>query len=168
MNPLLLRFAAAIAVPVALAIAGCATPATSRSPSQLVAVGPPEVRTAGDGTLWLWRTTIANDGSGYAPPSPDRYTIRFLNEGRVEVRADCNRGTGRWIAHPDGVIIIGAFTMSKLACGRDSLDRVFLDNLSRVNRFTILLPDQLQLALPRDSGAMTFQALGPDRLAGSN
>jgi hypothetical protein len=163
MNPLLLRLAAPIAL--ALAVAGCTITHTSQAPSQLVAVGPPEIRSNLDGTLWLWQTVVASDGTGFAPPLPYRYTLRFLDGGQLEVRADCNRGTGRWIAHPDGMIVIGSFSLSKLDCGRGSLDRVFVDNLLRVNRFTVGLPDLLWLTLPKDAGTMTFQALGPERLS---
>jgi heat shock protein HslJ len=162
MKILLARFAAVV---LALATAGCASYSTSQSPSQLIAVGPPEVHADAAGTLWLWQSTVGIDGAGRGPSSPHRYTLRFQDDGRLQVRADCNRGTGKWIAHPDGVIIIGAFTLSKTACGKDSLDRVFLDGLTRVNRFTIVYPDQLQLSLPHAAGTMTFRALGPNPFA---
>lgn len=37
-----------------------------------------------------------DDGASFEPTDPSRYTVEFTSNGRVVVRADCNRGTGAY------------------------------------------------------------------------
>ena len=42
------------------------------------------------GTVWQWVQTLYNDGRRSVPPKPENYTAQFLEDGRVNVKADCN------------------------------------------------------------------------------
>jgi heat shock protein HslJ len=150
-----IRFVAVAALVVALA--GCAT---MRDPAPWMLVTGPTAEHAGEPVvLWLWQDTLMNDGARRVPRSPQNYTIRFVGEGRVEVRADCSRGAGRYRAHADGAILIGDFTTPRAACPTGSLDAEFLRDLENARRYSFSDSGELWLGLGRDSGSMRFRAV---------
>jgi heat shock protein HslJ len=103
------------------------------------------------GEPWEWTA----GGTASRPAivgQPERYTIEFLTEYRVKVRADCNRGVGPW-GVDGGKVTIGPLTMSKRVCGADSRGKEFKAGLEAADRWFVR-DGSLFLALPHDRGAL--------------
>ena len=48
------------------------------------------------GTAWRWVQTLHNDDRKTAPADPEKYTVRFREDGTLQVRADCNQKGGTY------------------------------------------------------------------------
>ena len=87
-------------------------------------------------------------------PAPDRYTLELAPNGRLLVRADCNRGTGAYRIGA-GTLEIGPITTTRMACPPGSLDARYLGDLQRAAAHFVE-GGELFIELPVDSGAMRF------------
>ncbi|HEY4136835.1 MAG TPA: hypothetical protein VGN65_00155, partial [Casimicrobiaceae bacterium] len=95
----LLMFAVpALIVVLAMLMAGCAANDTSTKPALPPITSimvPPAIASRDDPTLgggvWTWQGTALR-GERIVPDASERYTIEFQSDGRVQLRADCNRG----------------------------------------------------------------------------
>ena len=105
---------------------------------------------------WLWEKTV-NPVESLSVADPERYTIRFAENGKLEAKFDCNRGGGTY-AISEGRVSFGPLMSTRMACPEDSQDAVFMRDLQRVTSF-FLQDGMLFLELPFDSGAMRFRAL---------
>ena len=85
-------------------------------------------------TVWVWHATVREDGTRDVVGSPERYTIRLLSDGGMRVRADCNRGGGRYEA-TDVDLRFGPIATTKMGCPPGSRDGDFLEALSRVDAY---------------------------------
>lgn len=103
---------------------------------------------------WQWRSL-----EGAEELTVERgadYTLRFLPDGSYEVRADCNRGGGRYLANGKILLLLpGALTSA--ACPPDSLDARFLSLLGEARAFKVQ-EGLLTLTLKLEQGRMTFRA----------
>jgi para-nitrobenzyl esterase len=88
--------------------------------------------------------------------SPERYTIKFDREGRVNLRADCNRGAGTYTFGRDRSIKFGPMAVTRAMCPPGSLSDRFVKELSRVSNF-LIKGGELYLELPVDSGWLGFR-----------
>jgi len=103
---------------------------------------------------WQWESTIT-PVERITVPTPERYTL-FLNEdGKAEIRFDCNRGGGEYMIAA-GKLSFGPLISTRMACPEGSLDGPFIRDLQRVASFFIE-DRQLYLELPYDSGTMRFR-----------
>jgi heat shock protein HslJ len=50
------------------------------------------------GTSWRLVRIMSMDDTTYTPDDPSRYILVFSTNGKVQIRADCNRGTGEWVS----------------------------------------------------------------------
>ena len=100
------------------------------------------------GGAWRWQAAATAEAS-------DRYTIEFMPDGRVQVRADCNRGAGRYTVEPDGRMSLTQIALTKMGCGAGSLDAQFARQLGDVERYRVER-DGLQLML-RGGGTVTLR-----------
>lgn len=99
------------------------------------------------GGAWRWQTP--------AGETSDRYTIEFLPDDRVQVRADCNRGAGRYSVQADGRLTLTGIALTKMGCGAGSLDAQFVRELGDVERYR-MERDGLRL-VSRGGAEMTFR-----------
>jgi heat shock protein HslJ len=111
------------------------------------------------GMLWGWQETLMSDGTRITPQAPERYTVEFLSEGRMQVRADCNRGGGRYETGDDGRITLGPVATTKMLCPRESQDAAFLNGLANVGSYKVAPGGEMWLMIKFDSGTMRFRAL---------
>ena len=58
------------------------------------------------GHTWQW-TGLLSPTEEMDIYASDRYTVRFLADGRIEVTADCRHGRGNWSATDEHGIAIG-------------------------------------------------------------
>lgn len=135
------------AVFVAMTLAGCAAGPGDNAPAR---VRSPEAIT---GKAWQWAGTVTPTGT-IDPPAPERYTLELAPNGRLLVRADCNRGTGRYRIGA-GTIALGPIATTRMACPPGSLDATYLADLQRATAFFVER-GHLHLALPAESGTMRF------------
>lgn len=121
--------------------------------------GLPFANDEGERTLRASRWEWIAGGTASMPQAvarPARYTIEFLPENRVAVRADCNRGIGPWRLD-GGKVSIGPLTMSNRICGADSRGREFQAGLEATHQW-YLLDGALFLELPNDRGVLRMAA----------
>lgn len=112
---------------------------------------PPELR----GTSWRW-VGAASPGESLAVDQPDRYTLAFVEDDRVALRADCNRGTGPVASPSPGALAIGPLAMTRARCPPGSLSDRYAQDVSRAARFAIR-DGGLHLELSVDSGVLRFE-----------
>jgi|KBSMisStaDraftv2_1062788.scaffolds.fasta_scaffold758794_1 heat shock protein HslJ len=87
------------------------------------------------GVLKLQSLTRA-DSTTVSVAEPDRFTVQFLDDNRIAVRADCNRGAGSFSANGNAVTV-GPMAVTKAYCGSDSIDNEFLSLLEGTNVATV-------------------------------
>jgi heat shock protein HslJ len=128
----------------------------------LVLTGPEgslTLRPALTAVVWEWHEFRGGDESVVAPDDPARYTIEFLDDGKLAVGADCNRATGTFTV--DGPSLeLNAAAMTRAMCPPDSLSDRFVRDLGDV-RSHVFRDGNLYLALMADAGIMEFVAQGP-------
>lgn len=83
------------------------------------------------GTTWRLVSLTMADHSA-VPDDQMKYTLTFQKNGMVAVRADCNRGHGRYQDPPMGALDIGPITLTKAKCAPGSL----ADQFARAIGFT--------------------------------
>lgn len=103
---------------------------------------------------WLWQGTARSDGTKQTPDDPSAYSLLFVAEGMLAVRADC--GGGRYAYSTDGVgLTIRIAGPKGAACPPPSHAEAFLADLVAVERFT-LNGGSLVLDLASGAGSMVF------------
>jgi heat shock protein HslJ len=136
-----------LAVILGALIAGCGAgpgdgaPARNRAPEAV------------NGTVWQWERTVTPVET-VESPAPDRYTLELAPNGRLMVRADCNRGTGTYRIGA-GTIAFGPIATTRMACLPGSLDARYLRDLQRAATFFVE-GGSLFIELPVDSGTLRF------------
>lgn len=134
MNTTSIRLLALVALLGALVIAGC------QSGDSLA------------GPTWQWTAQPAAQDTA-------SYTIEFRMDGTVEVEADCNSVTGTYTVGVPLDLTIDVATPELAACGDQSLDSVYLENLSRVTSYSTG-GGVLSLYFADEAGAMQFRSNG--------
>jgi heat shock protein HslJ len=97
------------------------------------------------GIDWQWQGSRYSDGTSSQPTDPDHYVVRLEPSGRVVLRVDCNRAMGAY--HMLGTVLtIQIGSMTRAACPPESLDTIFVRDLSAVSGFS-LDGDRLRLEM---------------------
>ena len=104
--------------------------------------------------VWTWVNTTMSDGTVVAPQSDGSYGMRFLDSGRVDIFADCNRVVGRFTSR-GGNLHLRLGGASDLYCGPDSQSSIFIQDLRSFSD-VMLQGNDLFLTLETDSGTMHF------------
>ena len=149
-----------VAYTLALALAACQDmPQAGSTPTYVPSNAPPPVVSAASdqlvGPVWQWQRTQLGSAPAVVAAAPDRYTLSFDGGGRVNVRADCNRGGGSYAV--DGIAMkFGAIALTRMGCPPGSQDGEFLRSLDQVVKYAIDRGD-LVLTLA-DGAAMRFCA----------
>lgn len=81
--------------------------------------------------------------------APDRYTLSFQGGGRVNMRADCNRGSGSYEVN-GAQIKFGAVALTRMACPPGSQDADFLLTIAQATAYAM---DRGELVLTLSDGA---------------
>ena len=105
------------------------------------------------GVVWTWHSTQTRDG-GIVPDGRERYTLEFRPGGTVNVRADCNRGSGTYTRNGNA-LGIGPIALTRTACPPDSRDTDFIKGLGAVDGHSMVGSD-LVLTLKPAGGSMRF------------
>ena len=106
------------------------------------------------GTGWKWQQTLYNNDTKALPPNPDHYTLKLLPDGKVNIRADCNRGGGVYTLVGSQISIeITHTTMA--ACQPESLEQAYIRDLNAAAIY-FMRDDALYIDLKYDTGTMRF------------
>jgi heat shock protein HslJ len=116
------------------------------------------------GQVWAWQSLEMSDGSVTAVKNPEQYTAEFMDDGTLNLRADCNLGNGAY-TEDSGSLTIEAAILTRKACPPGSLSTQFVDRLNEVASY-VMDGGKLYLNLKMDSGNMVFAPLagGEDRV----
>jgi heat shock protein HslJ len=109
------------------------------------------------GVVWEWQDFRGSDDSRIAPKDPRQYTVSFLPDGKLAIKADCNRAIGAYaVDGPKIDLTIGGVT--RALCPPGTLMFDFLRDLGYASSH-VFRNGNLYLALPADAGIMAFKAL---------
>jgi heat shock protein HslJ len=107
---------------------------------------------------WQW-VSFTSPVEQIPVDAPERYTIRFGRDGRVAVRADCNRGSSGYSVSADRRITLGPIVLTRMMCPPGSLSDRFVREVGRASSY-FLKDGDLYLELPVDSGTLRFKRQG--------
>jgi len=117
------------------------------------------------GTVWQLQQIQYSDNTQLIPGLIENYTLEFLADGQLSIRADCNQVRGRYTEELSTIALeLGAST--RVACPPASLDRQYLQGLSRTAIY-VLQEGDLYLDLLADAGTMRFSAAPAPVLQGT-
>jgi uncharacterized lipoprotein YbaY/heat shock protein HslJ len=117
----------------------------------------PEETPALTGVVWTW-TEFTDAVQGTLPiENPEQYTVEFMDDGTVGIKADCNNGSGSFVAEDAGTIDITVGAVTLALCEPDSLSDQFLQYLDAAAIYSFDEGDLL-LDLPVDSGTLRLAA----------
>ncbi len=106
------------------------------------------------GVVWKWQQTRLGNGQTAVPDDPTRYTIAFQPDGKLYIRADCNRVGGNYTINNTSLTIETTHS-TRAMCPPDSLDQAFLRHLNAAAIY-FMRQGALFIDLQADSGAMEF------------
>jgi heat shock protein HslJ len=98
--------------------------------------------------------TMTTRGSTVEPADPAAYTVQFLPDGELRVRADCNRGRASY--EIDGQSLrVGPVALTRMGCPAGSHGTGFADLLGRAAAWSFA-DDKLVLTVPDGDDSLTF------------
>jgi heat shock protein HslJ len=106
------------------------------------------------GTAWRWERLQRSTGETIVIDHPESYTIEFLPEDKVSIRADCNRGSGTYKV-VGNELTISIMVLTRAACPPESLSDHYIGDLNETASF-VLDDGNLRLNLKMDGGSMVF------------
>jgi heat shock protein HslJ len=76
-------------------------------------------------TIWHWQRSLYSNDTENVPADPDRYTLTLKPDGRVNIRADCNRGGGTYTLNEKKISVTITHT-TRAACSPGSLEQPYI------------------------------------------
>ena len=110
------------------------------------------------GARWGWVRFLGSDDSTVVPDDPAKYELDFLADGKLRLRADCNRGGGTWSADATRRLRLDAAVLTRAMCPPGSLSDRFVKLLGQASSY-LFRDDQLVIVLRVDTGSMFFSRL---------
>jgi heat shock protein HslJ len=106
-------------------------------------------------TTWQW-VSLTTPVETVTVDAPDKYTVRFGSDGKLAVKADCNRGTSSYTVSADRKIALKPMALTRAMCPPGSLSDRFVKEVSRATSYFVKDGD-FYLSLPTDSGTLRFR-----------
>ncbi|MEA3440213.1 MAG: META domain-containing protein [Chloroflexota bacterium] len=109
---------------------------------------------------WQWFDLVENDPASQSViPNPEAYVVIFLNDGTLDLLADCNFGGGTYALDGNNIsITVGPIT--QIECEEGSLSTEFVTLLGNAATYE-LVANKLNLNQKDDAGRMGFANGGP-------
>lgn len=146
------KFAMVLVAAVAL---GCqkysAGPQSPVPAAPALSILPPEIVD----TTWEW-VGFTSPVEQLTIDAASNYTIRFQSDGRLSVRADCNRGMTNYSVSAERGITIQPIALTRAACPPGSLSDRFVKELEQV-RIYFTKDGEFFLEKAMDSGTLRFR-----------
>ena len=140
-------------------IVSCASPAAD-SASQQDSTQETIVSSPLAGTAWRLVQIMSMNDQVFTPDEQDKYTLAFGDDGRLSVRADCNRGQGTWSAKEPSQLELGPLAMTRALCPPGSLYDRFVGDLDFIRSY-VLKDGHLFLATMTDGAILEFEPITP-------
>ncbi len=115
-----------------------------------------EAETGLVGAVWQWSEFTDPVQGTVEIEDSELYTAEFLDDGTVNVQADCNSGRGNYTLDGSS-ITISELAMTRALCAPESLSDQYVEYLSAAAIY-FFEEDDLFFDLPADSGTMRFMA----------
>jgi putative lipoprotein len=116
------------------------------------------------GAVWQWEN-IVTPLESYENPTPEQYTVRFGEDGTVNIKADCNMASGAYTTDENGFAIeVGPVTLAE--CGPESFSGEFIQALG-VAAIPFFQDGKLYMDLFADSGTLRFGAAAGATVTGT-
>jgi len=132
----------------------CACVAGGSTDAEQVAATSGDVGLAG--TAWELVKIQFMDDSAAVPDAASKYSLEFLAEGRVAIRADCNRGAGTWQSASPGRLEFGPIAATRALCPPGSIADTYLAQFEWVRSY-LLRGGHLFLATMADGAIVEFR-----------
>jgi heat shock protein HslJ len=97
----------------------------------------PSVQSVLVGRTWRLVEIQSMDDRVDAPDDRALYTLAFKADGSVQIRADCNRGTGSWASTAPGQLQLGQVAATQATCPPGSLHDRFMAQLPWVRSYVV-------------------------------
>jgi heat shock protein HslJ len=95
-----------------------------------------ELPTSSSDNVGHWELqAFETGGNTVTIPNPERYTVEFTDDGRVNIRADCNRCSGTYEANGNQ-LTIGPLGCTRAFCGPGSFFDEYVAALQSASSFT--------------------------------
>jgi para-nitrobenzyl esterase len=107
------------------------------------------------GVTWEW-VGFSTPVEQITVDAPEKYTVQFGRDGRVAMRADCNRGMGSYSVTPDRRLTLGPIALTRAMCPAGSLSDRFAREFGRATIW-FMRDGDLYFDLPMDSGTLRFR-----------
>jgi heat shock protein HslJ len=137
--------------PASTPVVSTAAPAPTLKPQTTALVSAPGLT----GVVWALQRFEYMSGKVTAIDQPDRYTVEFLTDGRVQVKADCNTGSGTYRTSGDR-LTIESIALTKMACPAGSQSDKFVQSLGMAISY-VLDGAELTISMSYDAGDMVFK-----------
>ena len=140
-------------MPLVAVLALCFAACTSTAPSS----SPPGSSPAGlEGTSWRLVQISMSDGVTRPAIERSRYTLGFGTHGVLNVRFDCNRGSGSWKSSGPDNVEFGPLALTRAMCPMGSLHDELVRQWPYVRSY-VVKEGRLYLALMADGGTIEFE-----------
>jgi len=114
----------AIILSLTTILSACAAPAPTATPAAsegMPASGPTDANVPALHKTWQWQRRVTpSDGAEEQIDDPSKYTLTFKADGTYVFQADCNKGSGTYVADDKGAIRLEAGPMTLAECGEGS------------------------------------------------
>ncbi|MFN3162249.1 MAG: META domain-containing protein [Pseudohongiellaceae bacterium] len=148
------RFKAALLVLFSAGLLACASAPSEAPAPEMPATGNAAPVLTLTGTPWQLVEIVAMNDEAFRPLEVEIYTLNFLEDGALAVRADCNRGSGSY-ARQGSSLEIGDIALTRAMCRPQSLADRFLRELGYVRSF-VIEAGNLYLATEADGAILEF------------
>jgi heat shock protein HslJ len=106
-------------------LVACSTPSPTVAPTAtsggMPASGPTDANVPALHKTWQWqKRVILDSGTEEQIDDPTKYTLTFNADGTYAFQADCNQGSGTYVADETGAIRMEAGPMTLAECGESS------------------------------------------------
>ena len=105
--------------------------------------------------VWQWEKTVTAGNSLVAPRDATLYTVQFMPDGALYIRADCNSGRGTYELVGES-LTVGPLALTRAACAPGSLSEPFVGQIAGAVSLHVG-EVELTVGLP-DGSTMTFTA----------
>ena len=144
--------AAAVALLIAGCAAACTRSITSPSADSTPAGSTPLPITITD-TVWKLRSFQLSDSTIVPVPNPESFTLELRADGKMSVRADCNRCAGTYVVAGETLVLGANAACTRAFCSSAPFDQQYLQTLSGAT-ITRAAGDTLKAVSP--AGVLTF------------
>ena len=110
------------------------------------------------GSSWQLVKFQSSDDTTLTPDDRSKYTLTFGNDGRVNARIDCNRGSGRWKSNGPNQLQVGPMALTRAMFPPGSIHDRIAKDLPAVRSY-VIKDGHLFLSPMADGGIYEFEPI---------